>query len=409
MGRLLPAMLIAVLLEAPSHGFSHEGEDHSGEGLVIAAEDGSSELPRYVPVETQILARIETVVVTKVEQARTLRVLGRTRVRPEREAIMSAVAEGRLVAGETPPPGLGDIVKKGQVLAVIEEAIPAADMVTITTERARVAGDRKQAEADLTQARRELDRVSGLKEVVPERDIAAARTNFEVAQARVESLTEQLAQLQDATDTGVLTQKKRALNAPIDGMIAQTHVTPGENVGPGKALYHIVDLGELLVEADVFENDIAAVQKTGGARFAVEAFPGLSFPAKLVSLGTTVDPLSRALQVLFAVPNPDGRLYAGMFGQVYIETGEPVKGLSVPRSALVDLGGRQIVYTKTSGEVFHPVAVTILSRGAGNLLVEPVDPAALAPGARVVAQGTYQVRMSKPIISQNKTPASRKE
>lgn len=395
--RTLPVhvLTIALTLAFAAIGFSHEGEDHSGETLATAAT-ASSAAPLYVPIETQFLAKIETVRTAKETVPRSLRVLGRTMVRPEREAIVTTPQEGRLIStDEYSVPGLGDSVAKGQIIAIVEESIPAADLVVIATERARAASDLRQSEAELSLAQREYDRVLGLAGIVTDKDITAARNALDVATAKRDGFTDQVTLLDAASTNGILAQKRRVIRAPIDGLIAQTHVTIGENVGRDKPLYHIVDVSELLVEADVFENDVASVLSAKDASLTVEAFPGTTFPAALVSLGTTVDEQTRALHVLFSVPNAERRLFAGMFGRVYIETGTDVTGITVPKSAVVDADGRQVVYVKTGGEQFTARQVQILERLSDRVVLSESD-GSVMEGDRVAVQGTYQIRMSKP-------------
>lgn len=396
--RTLPILVLAIALTLAfaAIGFSHEGEDHSGESLATAAT-ASSDAPLYVPIETQFLAKIETVRTAKETVPRSLRVLGRTMVRPEREAVVTTPQEGRLIsADEYSVPGLGDSVAKGQIIAIVEESIPAADLVVIATERARAASDLRQSDAELSLAQREYDRVLGLAGVVTDKEITAARNALDVATAKRDGFTDQVALLDAASTNGILAQKRRVIRAPIDGVIAQTHVTIGENVGRDKPLYHIVDVSELLVEADVFENDVASVLSAKDASLTVEAFPGMTFPATLVSLGTTVDEQTRALHVLFSVPNAERRLFAGMFGRVYIETGTDVTGITVPKSAVVDADGRQVVYVKTGGEQFTARQVQILERLSDRVVLSESD-GSLKAGDRIAVQGTYQIRMSKPL------------
>lgn len=394
--RLLSVHVFALSIGLASLAFAHEGEDHSGESLATAATT-SSDAPLYVPIETQFLAKIETARAAKETVPRTLRVLGRTMVRPEREAVVTAPQEGRLISTEEySVPALGDAVTTGQIIAIVEESIPAADLVVIATERARAASDLRQSEAELSLAQREYDRVIGLAGVVTDKDIMAARNTLEVAKAKRDGFIDQVALLDAASTNGILAQKRRVIRAPIDGVIAQTHVTIGENVGRDKPLYHIVDVSALLVEADVFENDVASVLSAKGASLTVEAFPGTTFPAKLVSLGTTVDEQTRALHVLFSVANAERRLFAGMFGRVYIETGANVTGITVPKSAVVDADGRQVVYVKTGGEQFSARQVQILERLSDRVVLSESD-GSLKAGDRIAVQGTYQIRMSKPL------------
>ena len=391
--RLVASTFIAII----SFAQAHEGEDHSGASLATSAT-ASPTAPLYVPIETQLLARIETSRVRLETVPRTLRVLGRTLIRSEREAIVTAPQEGRLIAThDYTIPALGEWVKRDQIIAIVEESIPAPDLVVIATERARAASDLRQAAVLLTLAQREYDRLTKLAGVVTDKDLTAARNALEVAKAKRDGFVEQVALLDAASTTGILAQKRRVIRAPLDGMIARMHVTIGENVSRDKTLFQIVDTTELLVEASVFENDVAAILAARRALFTVEAFPGESFPARIVSRGATVDERTRALPVLFAVPNGEGRLFGGMFGRVYIETGSKVSGIAVPKSAVVDLDGQPMVYVKTGGERFTPRPVRILERLGDRLML--ADEETLKPGDRVVVQGIYQVRMSKPLLA----------
>lgn len=394
MRALLRLLAAGLLVGATVAARAHDGEDHTGASLAATASAGSS-APHFVPIETQLLARVETAHAVRETVSRTVRVSGRTLVRPEREAVVTAPQEGHLIAtDEYVVPGLGATVAKGQIIAIVEESIPAADLVIIATDRARAASDLREAEADLALAQRELDRVLGLTSIVTDKEITAARSALDVATARRDGFAEQVALLDAASANGILAEKRRVIRAPIDGVIAQTHVTIGENVSREKPLYRIVDTSELLVEADVFENDVASVISARSASLTVEAFPGVSFPARIVSLGTEVDKASRALHVLFAVDNHDRRLFAGMFGRVYIETGDRITGITVPKAAVVDIDVRQVVYVKSGGEQFTPVPVRVAERLNDRLmLAEAAD--SIKDGDRVVVQGTYQVRMSK--------------
>ncbi len=401
LGLWAASALVAVAIPAAAH----EGEDHSGASLAASAPASPAAL-RHVPIETQLLARIETRRVRQETVPRTLRVLGRTLIRAEREAVVTAPQEGRLIAaGDYRIPALGESVKRGQIIAVVEESIATPDLVTIATERARAASDLRQAEAGLALAQREYDRLIKLAGIATDKDITAARNALDIAKAKRDGSVEQVALLDNASTTGVLAQKRRVIRAPLDGMISRTHVTLGENVSRDKPLFQIVDTAELLVEASVFENDIATILAARQAFFTVEAFPGESFPARIVSRGATVDERTRALPVLFAVPNREGRLFGGMFGRVYIETGSEVSGIAAPKSAVVDVDGQPVVYVKTGDEQFAARPVRVLERLGDRLIL--ADDGSLKPGDRVVVQGTYQVRMSKPLATttQDRLPA----
>jgi cobalt-zinc-cadmium efflux system membrane fusion protein len=386
-----------LVLAAPAFLYAHGGADESGESL--AATTGPvSGAPIVMPVETQILAGVQTAVIKKEKLPETLRVLGRTRLRPEFEAVMASPVEGRLVGTEEyTQPALGQKVTKGQIIAVVDQSISAPEAIALSSEGARVRSEILQAKAALDLAQKESDRVAKLKDVVPGKEIAQAESALTVAREKYEGLMKQGTIYERAADKPGPepgNPKRVLMRAPIDGVITQTHVTLGEYVRPEKELYHVVNLSEVLVEAEVFENDIAHVKRATEARIIVEAYPNETFTGRLVSLGTSVDPQTRNLHVLFVVPNPDGKLVAQMFADVLIETGDMTDGLTVPKSAVVNQEGQSMVYVKTSGETFVARPVNIVQRFEDRAMIAADAASPLKEGDRVVTQGTYQVRMS---------------
>jgi cobalt-zinc-cadmium efflux system membrane fusion protein len=388
----------------PTVAWAHGGEDHGGESLAATSSTLGGQI--VVPVETQILVGIKTAPVIRETLPKTLKALGRTLLHPESEAVITSPVEGRLVTtGDYTPPTLGQRVIKGQPLAMVEQTISAPETIAIGSERALIQSELRQANADLDFAEKEYERVGKLKGIVPDKEILKASNALAVARAKREGLTKQ-ASVYDSSSAATMPQATNPrlvlLHSPIDGVIAQTHVTLGEYVRPEKQLYHVVDLTEVLLEAEIFENDIAAIAHASGAKVIVEAYPGETFDARFISIGTSVDPLTRTLHVLFSVPNPDGKLVAEMFADVSIETGEKTEGITVPKSAIVMQEGQPVVYLKTSGEQFVSSPVTVIRKVGDRVMLAEAESSLVKEGGRVVVQGTYQVRMSAvrgPVIS----------
>lgn len=392
--RMIGAIGFGLLV--PALAWAHGGEDHGGESLAVT--DSATGGPLIVPVETQILVGVRTTPVIRETLPKTLKVLGRTLLRPDSEAAITSPVEGRLVAQDDyTPPSLGQRVSKGQPLAMVEQTISAPETITLGSERALVQSDLRQTKADLDYAEREVERVTKLKGIVPDKEILKANNALAVARAKYEGLTKQSAVYESATShpsSRAANPRLVLLRAPIDGVIAQTHVTLGEYVRPEKQLYHVVDLSEVLLEAEVFENDIATVSHATSARVIVEAYPDHPFQAQFISIGTSVDTLTRTLHILFSVPNPDGKLVAEMFADVIIETGESVEGITVPKSAVVIQDGQPVVYVKTSGEQFVSWPVTVLQKIGDRVMLAEEEKSPVKEGSRIVVQGIYQVRMS---------------
>jgi cobalt-zinc-cadmium efflux system membrane fusion protein len=391
----MSGVLLLTVLFLPAAVAAHGGEDHGGESLAV----GSGSVPGApipVPVETQILMGIKTGLIRKETLPKRLKALGRTRIRPELEAVITSPVEGRLVGTDDyAPPQLGERVRKGQIVAMVDQTISAPEAINLTVERTRIQSELRQAVTDLVLAQKEYGRVSKLKGVVPDKEIFRAESALSLAREKHEGLKKQETVYETSVDPSrnpSKNPKRVVMRAPLDGVVAETHVTLGEYVRPEKELYHIVDLSEVLVEAEVFENAVSLVSHATTAKILVEAYPSDNFTGRLVSIGTTIDPQTRTLKVLFSVPNPERKLVAQMFADVFIETGESYEGLTVPKTALMNQDGQSVVYVKTSGERFVARPVVALERFMDRVMLSPDS--SFKEGERVVTQGMYQIRMS---------------
>jgi len=402
------AWLSALSLALVAPVFPHEGEDHTGASLGASAGSAVGGVV-YVPVETQILAHIETAPARMETVPLVFRVLGRTLAKPGLDVTARALHQGRLSsAASVGLPKVGDVVAKGQLLAVVEESIPTADLVAIAAERARAASQLKEADAELALAKRESDRLGGLKGAVPEREIAAAQAALEVATAKRGGLLAQVALLHESDADGVSANSRREIVAPLDGTIAEVLAADGESVAADAELFRIVSLSELYVEADVFENDASRILTARSATLKVEAYPGVEFPATLVSKGVDVEERTRSIHVRFSVANPDGMLFTGMFGTIYVESGGTLEGITIPKSSVVDLDGQPVAYVKAGVESFVARPLQIVERLSDRVLIRAGDDSPIKEGDRVVVQGTYQVRMSKPASAPIAGPGTKK-
>ena len=400
-------LMIAVLF-LPTIAASHGGEDHGGESL--AGSSGTVlGAPIPVPVETQILMGIKTDLVRKETLPKRIKALGRTRIRPELEAVVTSPVEGRLVGTDDyVAPRLGDRVRKGQIIAITDQTISAPEAINLTIERTKISSELRQAQLDLVLAQKEYERVSKLKDVVPEKEIWRAESALTSAKEKHDGLKIQGTVYETSVDQSRYQSKnpKRVvMRAPLDGVITETHVTLGEYIRPEKELYHIIDLSEILVEAEVFENAVSLVSHATRAKIIVEAYPNDVYMGKLITIGTTIDPQTRTLRVLFSVPNPDHKLVAEMFADVFIETGESFEGLTIPKTALVNQDGQSVIYVKTSGERFIARPVIVSERYMDRVMLSMDPGPSIREGERIVVQGMYQIRMSaaKPAIAAPKS------
>lgn len=294
-------------------------------------------------------------------------------------AVVRAETQGAVVAIG---PELGDHVKQGALLARIE-----AKALGDVTSSARSAVESAQAQYDLAQ--REVQRTEALVKggALAQRELDRARSQLTAAAAAVTQAKAQLAssksQLGDAT-----------VRAPLSGVIARRAVSAGDVVSPGTELYEVIDPSTMRLDASVASNDLSLIGVGKEVDFEVRGYPGQRFAGKIARVAPAADPVTRQIQVLVDIPNPGGKLVAGLYaeGRVAVEKRE---ALTAPLSA-IDTTGDQPSVLRVRNGVVERVNVALGVRderaeivevtgglAAGDLVVLARATKNVTPGAKV--------------------------
>ena len=174
------------------------------------------------------------------------------------------------------------------------------------------------------------------------------------------------------------------LRSPSDGVVLQKNVVQGQSVAAGAPLFEIADLSTVWLEADIFEDDLAAVRVGQGADVSFDAYPGDVVRGRVAYLYPTADPASRTGKVRVELANPVGRIRPGLFGTVRISA-PGVRGVVIPRQAALVTGDRQIVFVEDSANRF---TLRLVELGAENDSLIEVR-GGLRAGERVVASAAF--------------------
>jgi cobalt-zinc-cadmium efflux system membrane fusion protein len=176
------------------------------------------------------------------------------------------------------------------------------------------------------------------------------------------------------------------IEAIVGGEINERDITLGESVDPNKELFHIIDLSEVIVQADVYEEDVGKVKLGLDARIRVLGYPNDAFAGKIKFIGAQLDPDTRTLPVWISVKNPDWKLRPEMFAKVAVVLNKNEDVLSVPKDALMEDGGEKFVFVQT-GNTFNRVDVQ--TGAEDDRFVEIKD--GLVPDDMVVTDGKREV------------------
>jgi Cu/Ag efflux protein CusF len=131
---------------------------------------------------------------------------------------------------------------------------------------------------------------------------------------------------------------------------------------PGEALYQVTDLSAVWVVADVFEQDIGLVKLGATAKVRINAYPDKLFEGKISYVYPTLNAATRTVPVRIELANPGLLLKPAMFAQVELPVSAKGKVVTVPISAVIDSGTRQIVLLQKGEGRFEPREVKLGAR-----------------------------------------------
>lgn len=382
--------IIVIILATGTVAWPHGGEDHTGASLASTGGTALGETIR-VPKKTQFLLEILTARAVKKSVPRLHKALGRVVLQPKGRAEVHSPFEGLLVSRRKfSLPSPGQRVKKGEVVAYVEQVVNVSETISLVTEITSLESEKKQVEEELNLAKLEVKRVKELGDAVSRKHVAEAHADAAVARKKLEGLINTLQKLRATQSNSKNNPRIVPIKAPINGVIATSSATIGEFVRPEKMIFEILDITRVWIQADVFEMDLSLVEDADRAEIISEAYPTQSFAGKLHYIGQKLSSQSRTVKAYFKVANPAGQLREGMFVRILIETKTRETGVMFPKSAVVNEAGQKVVYVKASPETFIAKPVELKGTWGDQVMVS----SGVEPGEIVVIQGTYQVRTS---------------
>jgi biotin carboxyl carrier protein len=365
-GTVRVASLLAGLVAGTVPAHAAPGHDHGP--AAPAAPATHSDAPRRLPdgsvflaKSTQRLLEIRTVAAQEQAAGRAISLIGRVVSDPNRGGLVQSTVGGRVVPPDAGLPRLGQAVQRGDVLALIEPPLPAADRTTIAERLGEIDQSIASAETRLARARTLAAAGAGI------------RTQVIDIELELDGLRRRRA---------MLTQNRGAsevLRAPAAGVIASGGIQAGQVVEARDVLFQIIDPAGLWVEAAAFGPEASTL------RFgAVSAALGSGPPMTLRFLGFGRALQQQATLVHFAIETPPPGLSLGQPVTVLAQVGDPIPGIVLDRAAVVRGGnGETIVWRRVTPERFEATPVRVEPLAADRVLIA----AGLEAGARVVVRG----------------------
>ena len=357
------ALLLATVLSAPLPALAGPGHDH-GDAPPAPTGNGPSRQPDgsvFLPKPAQRQLGVRTLVAATGQHAKAFELAGTVVMDPNAGGKVQAVLAGRLEAGPKGLPGVGQAVRKGEVLAYV---VPTAGAI----ERSNQLAQQAELRAARDLAARRVERLTELADTVPRKDI-------EAAESELQSLTQRLG----AVGAGLATRD--ALVAPVSGVIASANAVAGQVVDARELVFEVVDPSRLRIEALAY--DPAQAQSVAGATLAVG---GQRVPLRFVGAARSLRDQAQPLQFAgdSSVLGTLAHLAIGQPVRVFVQSTDKVDGVQVPAAALLRNPANQtIVWVKEAPERFAPRVVTAVPLDGTSVAIT----SGLKPGDRVTTQG----------------------
>jgi RND family efflux transporter MFP subunit len=305
---------------------------------------------RELAILAQQAANVSVVVVQPVEEASAPNLNLPASIQAKQQTSIYSRVSGYLKSWKV---DIGDKVKAGQLLAEIDA--PDVD-ANVRSAQAQL----ELSEANLVLAKLNTARSKSLfdKKVISQQEYDTAKANEQVNQA---TRDRDAALLQLQRDM----QGFEKILAPFDGTITVRYVDVGALIAVGSAttVQKIFDLAEtdpVRVFVNMPQANVSSLGPDASAIVTVDEYPGQTFAGKIARNAGAFDPASRAMTVQVDLPNPDGRLYPGMYAHVRFVVPNPKPALLAANNAILsDAKGTRVV----SVDAAHKIRIKAVKLG----------------------------------------------
>jgi membrane fusion protein, multidrug efflux system len=281
----------------------------------------------------------------------------------------------------------GSFVKKGQLLYTIDPSQYQASLAT-------AAGQKAQAQANLTRAQQDVSRYKPLVEIN-----AISRQEYETAVSNAQAASAALDAAKSVEDNARLNLGYTEVLSPIDGLVGKSQVKPGNLVGRGEntLLTTVSEVNSIHVRSNVSERDYLRLARAKEAmkeppkdNFELVLADGSVFDHKgnLVFADRAIDPTTGTLGIEAAFPNPEHLLRPGQYARLRVAIDNKPNAILVPQTAVTELQGTYSIAVVGADNKVTLRPVQMGDRVGSLWVVE----SGLKAGEKIIVEGLQKVR-----------------
>ncbi len=308
---------------------------------------------------------------------------------------------------------VGDQVAAGQLLlqldtkelnAQLKQAKAAVEVAKTQAEEAQIGIEAAQVELNLAQ--KSYERIKQLADAgaAPQSQLDEVESRLEGAKKKYQDLVKKYEAanrtitVQQAASEVISAQISNSrITSPINGVITNRNINPGELAAPGVPLLTIAEVGVLKLQGMVSQEVVPFLSGGQKVKVEVDALPDKTFQGEISCLGPVAVTTGQYFPVEITIPGKNG-LMAGMTAQAVIQITTP-KGIVIPSKAVRNETGKTYVFVVSNDKVLRkPVKLGL--EGNGMVMVAE----GLRPGEQVAVSNVsvLQDGMAVAVVSSKK-------
>jgi len=248
-----------------------------------------------------------------------------------------------------------------------------------------------QAQADLAKVINERDRQQLAIEAISKNAFDSSSADYKAKSAQVDQQAALVA--------------KKNLKAPFSGRVGVVSINPGQFINSGDKIMTLQTIDPIFVDFTLPQSVVAQIKKDQIVSVNSDAFGDQSFKGKITAISPKVDPNTRNIQVEALVSNPDKKLLPGMFTNLKIDSGEKLRYITVPQTAVTYNPYGSVIYIakqatgkdgKESLEALQVFVTTGPTRGDQVAILKGIK-----VGDTIVTSGQLKLKNGTPLIVNN--------
>jgi RND family efflux transporter MFP subunit len=278
----------------------------------------------------------------------------------------------------------GAAVTKGQPLARLRRE---THQLSLTSAEAQL----KEDEARYKLAERNLERTRELfgSKDVSQKQLDDAQFELNAWQGRVEKQRAEIAKIKDELE-------RHTIVAPFGGVVVRKFTELGQWLAEGGPVVELMSLDEMDVVAEVPERYFNSLKPRARTQVVFEALSGLRVDGRVSAVIPRADPQARTFRAKIRIPNPGGRIGAGMLAQISLPEGDTYRAVVVPKDAVVTRGPQKLIYLVNGDNKITEVPVQ-LGSGVGSWIEVQ---GGVQAGQKVVTRGNERLMNGQAVQGQ---------